>query len=79
MGRVRPRRRIDPPPGYEFDGVEELWFDTEEQALALLGDDVYRSHILSDLESFTESSSRVTLLPEINHRKVNPSTPESKS
>jgi uncharacterized protein (TIGR02118 family) len=63
---------IDPPPGYDFDGVAELWFDSVEDALTLLADPAYRERIDGDLAAFTEPAAAVTLLIEINHRKTDP-------
>lgn len=65
----------DPPPGYEFDGVAELWFDSVDDALALLRDPQYQAIVAKDLATFTEPAAAVTLLIEINHRKVDPSAP----
>jgi uncharacterized protein (TIGR02118 family) len=56
----------EPPRGYEFDGVAELWFDTPEDALALLADPAYRERIGGDLAQFSEPAAAVTLLAEIN-------------
>ena len=33
---------LDRPPGYEYDGIAELWFEGVEQAVALLDDEEYR-------------------------------------
>jgi uncharacterized protein (TIGR02118 family) len=59
----------DPPPGYEYDGVGELWFENANDALALLRDPVWRDRIGGDLAAFTEPTAATTLLVEINHRK----------
>lgn len=63
----------EPPPGYEYDGVSEMWFDSVDDALALLADATYRDKVAGDLATFNEPSAAVSLLIEINHRKADPS------
>jgi hypothetical protein len=40
---------LDRPPGYEYDGIAELWFGRVDQALALLDDEQYRGCRSDDL------------------------------
>jgi uncharacterized protein (TIGR02118 family) len=57
------------PPGYEYDGVGELWFEDANDALALLRDPVWRGRIGGDLAAITEPAAATTLLIEVTHRK----------
>lgn len=58
-----------PPPGYDYDGISELWFDTLEQVGVLAADVRYRSEVLPDLFNFCEAVSSITMLTRVTHAR----------
>jgi hypothetical protein len=56
---------LPPPPGYEFDGIGELWFDDLAGAQRFLDSHDFKKHSQSQLEDVAKS--RVLLLLQTNH------------
>jgi hypothetical protein len=64
---VQNRLREEPPPGYPFDGVEETWFATVEDATRALMDEAF-APVTADLADFCDMDRSVTLLTHVIHR-----------
>ena len=56
-----------PPPGYEFDGVSEMWFDSMEDALALLNDPAYVKGVQEARASFCDPAHTVLMPTKVTH------------
>lgn len=56
-----------PPPGYEFDGVSEMWFDTIEDAVATLGDPGYASGVQARRAAFCDMGRTVLMPTQVTH------------
>ena len=64
---VQDRVLVEPPEGYEFDGVSELWFDTLDDAIKTLTDERYRATVASDHANFCKTGDMVTMVTEVTH------------
>jgi hypothetical protein len=64
---VQNRLREEPPPGYPFDGIEETWFRTAEDATRVLQNAAFAS-VTADLAEFCDMDRSVTLLTHVIHR-----------
>jgi hypothetical protein len=64
---VQNRLREEPPPGYPFDGIEETWFATAEDATRALQDEAF-APVAADLAQFCDMDRSVTLLTRVIHR-----------
>jgi hypothetical protein len=62
----------DPPAGFDFDGVAEMWFETPADALAFARSPTYRKIILPDYDRFAEPGAALTVLAEVNLIKAEP-------
>lgn len=56
-----------PPPGYEFDGVSEMWFDTLEDAVATLNDPGYASGVQALRAAFCDMGRTVLMPTKVTH------------
>ncbi|RZL07121.1 MAG: EthD family reductase, partial [Rubrivivax sp.] len=56
-----------PPPGYEFDGVSEMWFDSMEDAVALLGDADYQAGVQAARAAFCDMDRTVLMPTRVTH------------
>jgi hypothetical protein len=56
-----------PPPGYEFDGVSEMWFDTAEDAATLLRDPRYIEEVAQAREGFCDVGRTVLMPTRVTH------------
>jgi hypothetical protein len=56
-----------PPPGYEFDGVSEMWFDSMEDAVALLDDPAYVKGVQESRAAFCDPSRTVLMPTKVTH------------
>lgn len=56
-----------PPPGYEFDGVSEMWFDSLEDAVALLDDADYVANVQASRAAFCDTRRTVLMPTRVTH------------
>lgn len=56
-----------PPPGYEFDGVSEMWFDSMEDAVALLNDPDYVNGVQAGRTAFCDMDRTVLMPTRVTH------------
>ncbi|CAN5411867.1 hypothetical protein BH11PSE7_BH11PSE7_24460 [soil metagenome] len=56
-----------PPPGYEFDGVSEMWFDSMEDAVALLNDPAYVKGVQEARAAFCDLDRTVLMPTKVTH------------
>jgi uncharacterized protein (TIGR02118 family) len=64
---VQDRGLVEPPPGYEFDCVSELWFDDIEGAARFMNDAGYRQGVEADLERFCDTRTLVTMVTRVTY------------
>ena len=64
---VQDRGLVEPPPGYEFDCVSELWFDNIEDAARFMNEPGYRSGVQTDLATFCDMEPMVTMATRITY------------
>lgn len=57
----------EPPPGYPFDGISEIWFDSAEEAARSFTDGTL-APIAQDLPGFCDMDRSVTLIASVTHR-----------
>jgi uncharacterized protein (TIGR02118 family) len=57
----------EPPPGYPFDGIVELWFENAEDAKQSFSEGA-RAPLAQDLPGFCDMDRSVTLLTYVTHR-----------
>lgn len=57
---------LDPPPGYEYDGIAELWFDRLDEALSLFADAGFRQHFFAGATDFCDPAGSVLMLTRVN-------------
>jgi len=56
-----------PPPGYEFDGVSEMWFDSMEDAVATLNEPGYISDVQARRAAFCDIGRTVLMPTKVTH------------
>ena len=56
-----------PPPGYEFDGVSEMWFESMEDAVALLDDASYVQGVQGARAAFCDGGRTVLMPTKVTH------------
>ena len=61
----------EPPPGYPFDAVQEIWFDGPEAVIRSFADPAL-APIAQDLAAFCDMQKSVTLAAEVVMRRENP-------
>lgn len=61
------RGLVEPPPGYEFDCVSELWFDNIEDAARFMNDAGYRNGVQADLANFSDVGAMVTMATKVTY------------
>lgn len=64
---VQDRGLVEPPAGYEFDCVSELWFDNIDDAARFMTDAGYRNGVQADLANFCEVDALVTMATRITY------------
>jgi uncharacterized protein (TIGR02118 family) len=57
----------EPPPGYPFDGIVEMWFDSAEDAKQSFSEGML-APLVQDLPAFCDIERSVTLLTYVTHR-----------
>jgi uncharacterized protein (TIGR02118 family) len=57
----------EPPPGYPFDGIAELWFDSADDAKRSFSEGML-APLAQDLPAFCDMERSVTLLTYVTHR-----------
>lgn len=75
LGRVVPTLRryvqdrglVEPPPGYEFDCISELWFDDIDGAIRFMNDARYRQGIAAELDRFCDTDALVIMVTRITY------------
>lgn len=56
-----------PPPGYAFDGVSEMWFDSMEDAVTLLNDPTYQAGVQAARAAFCDMGRTVLMPTRVTH------------
>jgi hypothetical protein len=63
---VHNRLRKDPPKGYPFDAIVEMWFSSAENAAQSLVNDAF-APLIKDLGTFCDMKQTVTMLTYVTH------------
>jgi hypothetical protein len=63
---VHNRLRKDPPTGFPFDAIVEMWFARAENAARSLVDDAF-APLTKDLATFCDMKQTVTMLTYVTH------------
>jgi hypothetical protein len=58
---------MPPPPGYEYDGVSEMWFKSPEDAFSLLESADYRDTLQAARTRFCNESGTTLMLTRVTH------------
>jgi hypothetical protein len=57
---------LDAPPGYEYDGIAELWFDAIDDVRSLFDNAQFRTNFFAGAEPFCDVTRSVLLLTRVN-------------
>jgi uncharacterized protein (TIGR02118 family) len=63
---VHNRLRKDPPKGYPFDAIVEMWFSSAEDSTQSLVNDGF-APLIKDLATFCDMKQTVTMLTYVTH------------
>ena len=60
---------VEPPPGYDYDGIAEWWFESPEKARQALGAQDLRHALPADLAGWAELDRSVFMFARVTHSR----------
>ena len=60
---------MDPPPGYDYDGIAELWFESLQEVRSAFADADAGMRIGADLARFSDPARSITMLTRLTHAR----------
>lgn len=72
MGAVRVVHNdvhVEPPPGYDYDGIAEWWFESPERARQALGEQDLRGALPAELAGCADLDRSIFMFTRVTHSR----------